>query len=202
MRIFLAGATGVLGGRLVPLLVAAGYRVAGMTRSADKAAELTAAGAEPVVCDVYDTAALIAAVTAFAPDLVMHQLTDLPDDPERIAQARAANARIRTEGTANLLAAAATVGTPRVIAQSVAWELGGEGQQAAEFLEESVLAADGVVLRYGRFYGPGTYNPDSMPDDPRIHVAEAAARTLLALDLTPGVYRLVDGSARDIEPVE
>ncbi|WP_306365592.1 NAD(P)-dependent oxidoreductase [Nocardia sp. CC227C] len=202
MRIFLAGATGVLGSRLVPLLIAAGYQVAGMTRSADKAAELTAAGARSVVCDVYDAAALTDAVAAYAPDLVMHQLTDLPDDPARIAEGRGANARIRIEGTRNLLAAAAAAGSPRVIAQSVAWELGGEGQRAAEFLEESVLAVDGVVLRYGQFYGPGTYYPDGMPDDPRIHVAEAAARTLLALDLTPGVYRLVDGSARDIEPVE
>ncbi|MCP9620628.1 Putative NADH-flavin reductase [Nocardia otitidiscaviarum] len=202
MRIFLAGATGVLGGRLVPLLIAAGYQVAGMTRSADKAAGLRAAGAEPVVCDVYDGAALTDAVVAYAPDLVMHQLTDLPDDPARIAEGRGANARIRVEGTRNLLAAAAAAGAPRVIAQSVAWELGGEGQRAAEFLEESVLAADGVVLRYGQFYGPGTYYPDGMPDDPRIHIDEAAARTLLALDLTPGVYRLVDGAARDIEPAE
>ncbi|WP_282782808.1 MULTISPECIES: NAD-dependent epimerase/dehydratase family protein [unclassified Nocardia] len=202
MRIFLAGATGVLGGRLVPLLIAAGYQVAGMTRSADKAAGVRAAGAEPVVCDVYDAAALTDAVVAYAPDLIMHQLTDLPDDPARIAEGRGANARIRVEGTRNLLAAAAAAGAPRVIAQSVAWELGGEGQRAAEFLEDAVLAVDGVVLRYGQFYGPGTYYPDDMPDDPRIHVAEAADRSLLALDLTPGVYRLVDGSARDIEPVE
>lgn len=202
MRIFLAGATGVLGIRLVPLLVAAGCEVAGMTRSAEKSERLVAAGATPVVCDVYDAAACIDAVVAYAPDMVMHQLTDLPDDPALIAEGRAANARIRVEGTKNLLAAAKAAGTKRFLAQSVAWELTGEGQDAKEFLESSVLDIGGVVLRYGQLYGPGTYYPDTLPDDPRIHVDEAAARTVMALDLTSGVYVVRDGSTTDFEPAE
>ncbi|MFI6867848.1 NAD-dependent epimerase/dehydratase family protein [Nocardia sp. NPDC050406] len=202
MRIFLAGATGVLGVRLVPLLAAAGCEVAGMTRSAEKADALAEAGATPVVCDVYDAAALTDAVVSYAPDMVMHQLTDLPDDPALLPEGRAANARIRVEGTRNLLAAAAAAGARRVLAQSVAWELAGAGQEAKEFLEKSVLDIGGVVLRYGRFYGPGTHYPDDLPEDPRIHVAEAAARTVLALDLSSGIYAVRDDSATDFEPVE
>ena len=90
MRIFLAGASGVLGVRLVPLLVANGHVVAGMTRSPEKVERLRALGAEPVVCDVYDVAALREAVTAFRPELVMHQLTDLPDEAD-LANAGDAN---------------------------------------------------------------------------------------------------------------
>lgn len=201
MRIFLAGATGVLGIRLVPLLVAAGCDVAGMTRSADKAAALAAAGATPVICDVYHVAALTDAVVGYAPDLVMHQLTDLPDDAAQLAAGRSANARIRMEGTTNLLAAAKAAGAKRVLAQSVAWELTGEGRDAKGFLESSVLETQGVVLRYGQFYGPGTYYPDTLPEDPRIHVDEAAARTVLALDLASGIYGVSEGSATDFEPV-
>ncbi|MCU1646542.1 MAG: NAD-dependent epimerase/dehydratase family protein [Nocardia sp.] len=201
MRIFLAGASGVLGSRLVPLLIAAGHDVAGMTRSPDKARLLAAAGAEPVVCDVFDAAALTAAVTDYAPELVMHQLTDLPDDAARLPEGRAANARIRQEGTANLLAAAEAAGASRIIAQSVAWEMTGEGQAAKEFLEKSVLEAGGVVLRYGQFYGPGTYYPDAPPEPPRIHLEEAAARTARALDLVSGLYELTDAEGPDFLPV-
>ncbi|MGY2061712.1 NAD(P)H-binding protein, partial [Nocardia gipuzkoensis] len=121
MRIFLAGASGVLGTRLTPLLIATGCEVAGMTRSPRKAELLAGLGAEPVVCDVYDAAALEQAVRAYAPDLVMHQLTDLPDSAEDLASGRTANARIRREGTANLLAAAQAAGVKRFLAQSVAW---------------------------------------------------------------------------------
>ncbi|NNH74608.1 NAD-dependent epimerase/dehydratase family protein [Nocardia uniformis] len=201
MRIFLAGATGVLGSRLVPLLIAAGYEVAGMTRSADRAAAVSEVGATPVVCDVYDAAALTEAVVAYAPDLVMHQLTDLPDDAAQLPESRAANARMRTEGTTNLLAAARAAGVKRVLAQSVAWTLDSDGQDAKEFLENAVLEAGGAVLRYGRFYGPGTHYPDEFPDAPRIHIDEAAARTVLALDLNCGSYQVIDGSASDFEPV-
>jgi len=161
-------------------------------------------GAEPVVCDVFDAAALERAVRAFEPDLVMHQLTDLPDSSADLAAGRAANARMRREGTANLLAAARAAGAERVLAQSVAWEMSGEGKSAKEFLEQSVLEFGGVVLRYGQFYGPGTYYPDAAdyPESPRIHVDEAAARTVLALDLRTGIYAVTDDGATDFEPVQ
>ncbi|MBY8862677.1 NAD(P)H-binding protein [Nocardia sp. CA2R105] len=204
MKIFLAGASGVLGSRLTPLLIATGCQVAGMTRSPEKAEMLAELGAEPVVCDVFDAAALEQAVRAYAPDLVMHQLTDLPDSAEDLAAGRAANARMRKEGTANLIAAAQAAGAKRFLAQSVAWEMSGEGQAAKEFLESSVLGLSGVVLRYGQFYGPGTYYPDgaALPDSPRIHVDEAAARTVLALDLGSGIYSLTDDGASDFVPVK
>ncbi len=98
-RAFLAGATGVIGIRLVPLLVGAGHEVAGMTRSHDKAAQIDALGAQPVICDAFHTASLLDAVSAFAPDLVMHQLSDLPDRADQIPEYSARNTRIRTEGT-------------------------------------------------------------------------------------------------------
>ncbi|MGX1811514.1 NAD-dependent epimerase/dehydratase family protein [Nocardia sp. NPDC055321] len=192
MRIFLAGASGVLGTHLVPLLVAAGHEVAGMTRSPAKAGPLAAAGATPVVCDAFDAPALTAAVVAYAPDLVMHQLTDLPDSAADLPAGRAANARIRHEGTANLLSAARAAGASRFIAQSVAWEMMGEGQAAKEFLESAVLAAGGVVMRYGQFHGPATYYPDTVPPDPRIALSEAAVRTARSLELPSGSYEITD----------
>lgn len=203
VRIFVAGATGVLGAGLTPLLISAGFEVAGMTRSSEKAAMLRESGAEPVVCDVYDAAALERAVRDYAPDLVMHQLTDLPDDAADLAAGRAANARMRREGTANLIAAAQTAGVKRFLAQSVAWDMSGEGQAAKEYLEESVLGIGGVVLRYGQFYGPGTYYPEpsAKPDPPRIHIAEATARTVVALDLASGVYAVTEDGRMDFEPV-
>ncbi|WP_278262056.1 NAD-dependent epimerase/dehydratase family protein [Nocardia sp. AG03] len=192
MRIFLAGATGVIGTRLLPLLIGAGHEVAGLTRSPAKADALRAAGAEPVVLDVYDAAALAAAVTAFAPELVLHQLTDLPDDVAELASSGEANARIRTEGTANLLAAAAAAGASRFLAQSIAWEPpAGRGAVIAAH-EAAVLDAGGVVLRYGQFYGPGTYYETTPPQPPRVHVDTAAARTLELLDAPTGTVVIVD----------
>ena len=119
MRVFLAGATGVIGIRLVPLLVGEGHEVSGMTRSPEKAPTIAALGAMPVVCDVFDATALVEAVVGFAPDLVIHQLTDLPDHLDELSDYVARNNRIRTEGTRNLLAAAAAVGA-RLLAQSIA----------------------------------------------------------------------------------
>jgi nucleoside-diphosphate-sugar epimerase len=192
MRIFLAGATGVVGVRLVPLLVAAGHVVAGMTRSQEKADGLVAIGAEPVVCDVYDAEALREAVLAFGAETVIHQLTDLPDDAASIPGFEAANARIRREGTRNLLAAARACGASRVVAQSVAWELGGDAGAAVQEHERAVLDAGGVVLRYGQFYGPGTYFDDEKPSPPRIHVDEAARRTLPALYAPTGLILITE----------
>jgi nucleoside-diphosphate-sugar epimerase len=193
MRIFLAGATGVIGLRLLPLLVAEGHQVAGMTRSPEKATAIRAVGAEPVVCDVFDVARLDAAVVAFRPDAVLQELTDLPDDEASVPDFRAANARIRREGTRNLLAAAEAAGAGRFLAQSTAWTIPGEAAVAKEELERSVLLAGGVVLRYGRFYGRGTYYETEPPPPPRIHVDDAARRTVEALDAPSGVLELVEG---------
>ena len=191
MRIFLAGASGVLGVRLLPLLVTKGHVVAGMTRSPGKVERLRALGAEPVVCDVYDAAALREAVTAFRPELVMHQLTDLPDDEASLTNAADANARIRREGTRNLLAAAEGAGARRFLAQSVAWELTGAGAAAKEELEGAVLGFGGVVLRYGQFYGSGTYHAEP-PDPPRTQIDEAARRTAALLDAPSGIVEIVE----------
>ena len=192
MRVFLAGASGVIGVRLIPLLVRDGHEVAGMTRSPGKAAALRELGAEPVVCDVFDAGALAQAVTAFGPELVMHQLTDLPDQVERIPEFAAGNNRIRTEGTRNLLAAAAQAGATRFLAQSIAWIPPAGGEAVAEH-ERLVLAAGGVVIRYGTFYGPGTYSgADRVPPPPRIQVDEAARRTVALLTAPSGVVVVTD----------
>lgn len=188
MRIFVAGASGVLGVRIVPLLVAGGHAVAAMTRTPAKAASLVDLGAQPVVCDVYDLGALRQAMGHFHPDLVLDELTDLADDPRRIDAA--ANARIRVEGTRNVLAAA---GAARVLSQSVAWPLRGDGQVAVEEHERLVRESGGVIIRYGQLYGPGTYHETAPESGPRIHIDEAARRTLEALGLPAGsVLTLVE----------
>jgi len=192
LRIFVAGASGVIGTRLVPLLVADGHTVAGMTRSEAKAQRLRELGAEPVVCDVFDADALVAAVVDFGAEAIVHQLTDLPDDPSKLAEGRAANARIRHEGTRNLMAAARAADTTRIVAQSVAWEMSGDGLAAVEYLEGSVLGAGGVVIRYGQLYGPGTYYETEPPPPPRVHVDDAARRTVPALDAQPGIIVVTD----------
>lgn len=187
MRIFVAGASGVIGVRLVPLLVGAGHTVAGMTRTRDRADLLRGLGAEPVVCNAYDAPALSTAVGAFDPDVVVHQLTDLPDDPARIPELGAANSRMRREGTANLLAAVRAASIAHVLAQSVAWPLPGDAGAAVAEHEWAVLDAGGVVVRYGQFYGPGTYYVDRPPSGPRIDVEEAARRTVPLLTAPSGV---------------
>lgn len=177
MRIFVAGATGVIGVRLVPLLLGAGHSVAGLTRS--QAAVVEALGAQPIVADAYDATGLREAVKAYAPDLVINELTDLPDDEAALDSARAGNRRMRTEGTRNLLAAAPGI---RTIAQSTAFPAAG-----IEEHEALILDAGGVLLRYGQFYGPGTwYSDDQPPEPPRVHVDEAAQCTFEALDAPPG----------------
>ncbi|HEY5272457.1 MAG TPA: NAD-dependent epimerase/dehydratase family protein [Acidimicrobiales bacterium] len=194
MRVFLAGASGVIGTRLTALLTAAGHDVAGMTRSPEKAATISALGAAAVVCDVFDNRALRAAVVDFRPDVVLHELTDLPDDVARIAEYGASNARIRREGTRNLIAAAKAARASRFLAQSVAWQLPGDAGLATADLESAVLAAAGVVLRYGQFYGPGTYHESHLPDGPRIEINEAAIRTVAALDAPSGVVVISETS--------
>ena len=196
MRIFVAGASGVIGSRLVPLLVADGHAVAGMTRSTHKADLLRELGAEPVICDVFDADALTRAVIAFAPDIVFDQLTDLPDNAADIPAFSDRNNRIRGEGTRNLLAVAAAASAGPVIAQSISWELPGEsGRAATAEHERAVLRAGGVVIRYGQLYGPGTYYETTQPEPPRVHVDDAARQTVPAIGVPAGVTIVVDDRA-------
>ena len=196
MRVFVAGGSGVIGIRLVPLLVEAGHTVAGMTRSPDKAGRLRELGAEPVVCDVFDINALTSAMTAFAPDVLFHQMTDLPDSAADLAKFADRNDRMRAAGTSNLLAAAAAARVERILAQSISWELPSADRRrgTAEF-ERAVLQAGGVVIRYGQFYGPGTYYEASPPAPPRIHVDDAARQSMLTLSAPPGLTVVVDDRA-------
>ena len=179
MKVFLAGATGALGKRLIPLLIEQGHTVVGTTRSEDKAALLWDLGAKPVVVDALDRAAVIAAVAAEKPDAIIHQLTALANaDFRRFEKTFELTDRLRTEGIDNLLAAAEAAGVERFVAQSYAgWPYARTGSQvkteddpldpqpakqtrrtldAIRHLETAVVGAGGIVLRYGGFYGPGT----------------------------------------------
>jgi nucleoside-diphosphate-sugar epimerase len=180
VRVFLAGATGVIGSRLLPRLLVEGHEVTAMTRSPERGERLTAAGAVAVIADALDEQAVRAAVGRARPQAVIHQLTALPKriDPRRIERDFALNDRLRDEGTRILASAAGEVGAERLIAQSIAfmYEPGAPGAihdeddpllgepppsfarsaAAVKALERTVLAAGGTVLRYGYFYGPGT----------------------------------------------
>jgi len=235
MRVFLAGGTGVIGRRLVPMLLAAGHHVTAMTRTPAKGDALRASGAEAVVADALDAEALRAAVADARPDAVIHQLTSLPQriDPRRIEHDFALNDRLRTEGTHNLVQAAQAAGAGRILAQSIAFtyapgpagtvhdeqdplllDAPGPYQRSAKAiveLERTVLGADGVVLRYGYFYGPGSAisRRGSMGQDVSrrrlpivgrgagvwsfVHVDDAARATVLALTHGgAGPYNVVD----------
>jgi nucleoside-diphosphate-sugar epimerase len=236
MRVFVAGATGLIGSRVVRLLIDAGHEVSAVARSEDKADRLRALGANVAVADVFDAELLRGAMMG-DPEVVMHQLTALPDrlDDGEAAARFAANDRVRVDGTRALVAAAAAVGAQRVIAQSIAFAYapvgdwvkdegaplhldapspwGGSVGAVAE-LERQVLEArgmDGVVLRYGALYGPGTWlDPDggTVAENVRrgstpligsgegmqsfTHVDDAAAAAVAALDSAPGTYNVVD----------
>lgn len=193
MRIFLAGATGVIGQRLVPRLVEAGHIVGGLTRSAGKAELLRQLGAQPILCDVFDREALFQAVHDFKPEVVLNELTDLPDDAAQIPQYAERNARIRTAGNQNLIEAARQSGSPKILVQSVAWPLSNQSAASAiAELERAVLAEGGVVLRYGMFYGPGTYYAQKPNLEPRVHVDRAAEQTVAALTAPTGVVVITD----------
>jgi nucleoside-diphosphate-sugar epimerase len=180
-RVFLAGATGAIGKRLTPLLRQGGTVVFGTTRTAARASELRSTGIEPIIVDVFDAPVLTRAMVEVAPQVVVHQSTDLAliHDQSRLGEALTRNARLRTEGTHNLVAAALEAGARRLIAQSIAWvygpdpephteadplDLGAGGTaaitvQGVVALEQAVLTAppfEGIVLRYGWLYGPGT----------------------------------------------
>jgi nucleoside-diphosphate-sugar epimerase len=218
MRIFLAGASGAIGRRLTPLLIAAGHDVTGTTRSAAKAADMKATGIAAVVVDVFDAAVLRDAVIGAHPDVVIHQLTDLPRvfDRERFKASLVANARVRIEGTANLVVAARAAGARRLIAQSIAFSYAdglephresdplapAEGDspsavsaRGVRALEAAVLDAsgtDGIVLRYGRLYGPGTWSEAATGRAP-LHVDAAAQAALLVVTRgSPGVYNVAE----------
>lgn len=191
MRIFLAGATGVIGVHLTPLLAQAGHQVVGMTRTPEKLERLRELGAEPVLCDVFDLERLKQAVAGARADMVMHQLTDLPDAADQLPAFRERNDRIRTEGTRNLLAAARAAGVTRFIAQSISWEPAG-GAEAVQEHERAVLDAGGVVLRYGQLYGAGTFYEEEPPPPPRIHIEAAVRRTVELLDAQTGAIVLTD----------
>lgn len=216
-RIFFAGAGGAVGRRLCPLLVQEGWQVTGTTRSVEKSAAIHVMGVEPVVVDVFDPDALKAAVARARPDIVLHQLTDLPYSvpPVQMAEARLRNARLREIGTRNLAEAALAAGVRRMIAQSVAFayapgpmpyredaplnvdapdEASRISARAVAALEQQVLDAPwvGIVLRYGRFYGPGT-GVDSPPPGGPVHIdaaADAAHRALTRGDR--GVYNIAE----------
>jgi nucleoside-diphosphate-sugar epimerase len=215
MKIFLAGAAGVVGRPLCVLLRRAGHDVVGTTRSETNAAALRALGVTPAIVNVYDAEALTQAMAAARPDVVIHQITDLPDtlDPDAPASVFDENARVRVEGTRNLMAAAAACGVKRVIAQSIAFvyapkdglhvesdPLLGEGPYAKTVegviaLESGVQAVpgiEGVVLRYGGFYGPGTWF-DAPTGPCPVHVEAAAQAALLALTRgAPGIYNVAE----------
>lgn len=195
MKIFLAGATGVIGVRLIPLMLAEGHAVAAMTRTPSKMNELRAAGVSPVLCDLFDPEALVAAVTEFRPDVVMHQVTDLPDRLEELSEFLPRNNRVRSEGTRNLLAAAQAANASGFVAQSIAWR-GGPGSGAVvDAHENAVVGAGGTVLRYGMFYGPGTFYGSEPPPHPRIHVDEAARRTMPFLAGPRGIFTITEDDA-------
>lgn len=215
MKIFVAGATGVIGQRLVALLVRAGHGVTGTTRSGAKVPLLESMGAAPAVVDVFDAEALADVVRAAAPDVIVHQLTDLPDvdDPSARDDVRVRNARLRRDGTRNLMAAARAAGVPRVIAQSIAFayapgrvphseddpldaagasKVSVEGVMALESAVLNTSGIEGLVLRYGRLYGPGTWTETVAPP-PALHADAAAEAALLAVSRgAPGAYNIAE----------
>jgi nucleoside-diphosphate-sugar epimerase len=241
MRVFVAGATGAIGERLVPQLVERGHEVIGTSRSPEKAVRLRAQGAEPAVLDLLNPRAVREAITAAQPNAIVHQATALAEtiDFKHFDRSFAPTNRLRTAGTDALLAAARESGVRRFVAQSYAgWPYARndgpvkteedpldpspvptmhETLAAIRYLEQAVVEAGGVALRYGGFYG--------LPDDPQIelvrkrrfpivgdgegilsfvHLDDAAAATVLALeDAASGIYNIVDDEpapAREVLP--
>lgn len=214
-RIFIAGASGAVGRRLCRLLVADGFEVTGMTRSPDKVPMLHALGVQPVVVDVFDEASLIEAVREARPEIVIHQLTDLPPAlaTDEMAAARVRTAHIRETGTRHLIAAALAAGADRLIAQSVAFAYApgplpyeesaplnledpafSVTARAVASLERQVLEAPlaGLVLRYGKFYGPGT-GFDQAPAGGALHVDDAAHAARWAIERGErGIYNIAE----------
>lgn len=239
MKIFIAGASGAIGSQLVPQLVARGHEVVGTTRSAAKTGALRALGAEPVIVDALDPDSVADAVAKAEPEVVVHQLTALsgPPDFRHVKRMAAATNRLRTEGTDHLLAAARAVGVRKFVAQSnSSWmeRTGGpaadengriepnppadaeEGVAALRHLEKAVTGitwAEGIALRYGGFYGPGTgieAAPDAVMAElirkrkfpivgggagvwSLVHITDAASATVAVIERgLPGIYHVAD----------
>jgi nucleoside-diphosphate-sugar epimerase len=237
VRVLLAGATGVIGRALLPVLLEQGHQVTAMTRSPEKLERLRSDGAEPLLADALDADAVREGFEKARPEAVINQLTSIPQriNPRTMVRDFAENDRLRVEGTANLVAAARAVGASRLLAQSIAFAyapgppgtihreqdpLVPEAKAPKPFrrsaaaiaaLERSVLDANGVVLRYGYFYGPGSAisREGSMAREIRrrrmpivgsgagvwsfIHVQDAARATVAALELQgPAVLNVVD----------
>jgi nucleoside-diphosphate-sugar epimerase len=237
MRVFVAGASGAIGRPLLPQLIATGHEVTGTTRTEEGAETIRAAGARPAICDALDAQALHAAVIEAGPEVVVHHLTALPQrfDP-RDKEIYAPTNRLRSDGTRTLLDAARAAGARRLICQSIAFAyapgsqpevkdedaplaLGapppfGDAVRTIDEMERAVVGTeglDGLVLRYGWFYGPGTYYADdgSMAADVRrrrfpiigkgtglfsfVHVDDAASATVAAVERgASGIYNIVD----------
>lgn len=222
MRIFVAGATGVVGRRMVPMLLAAGHQVTALTRSTAGAERVRAWGAEPVLGDALNAAEVHAAVLGARPDVVVHQLTDLA------VRDTAANSVLRVQGTRHLADAAEVAGVRRSVAQSIAWAYAPGDLPAGEDVpldldapeprrtsvagvaaleEQTARAPEWVVLRYGLLYGPGTWywGDAAMADAARggtlaatgdvasfVHVDDAAAAAVLAMEWPSGAVNVCD----------
>ncbi len=213
--VFVAGASGAIGRRLCRLLAGDSWSVIGTTRSTEKLSYLRAIGVEPVIVDVFNEELLHDAISTARPDVIIHQLTDLPPalDPAKMPEAIIRNARVREIGTHNLVAAAIAAGVKRMVAQSIAFayepgpipyledsplNLNDPGfsltARAVASLEEQVLGApfEGVILRYGRLYGPGT-GFDKPPTSVPLHVDAAADAARRAINRgKAGVYNVAE----------
>jgi nucleoside-diphosphate-sugar epimerase len=237
VKVFVAGATGAIGRPLIKALTREGHNAFGMVRSQDSGASLSKAGAEPVIADALDVASVRDAVASVQPDVILNELTSLPAHytPTEMEAATERDARVRLEGNKNLIAAARQAGVRRFLVQSTGFWYGpGEGladeearlafdaspgvasgvQRYAE-LEAMTLGQpdfEGVALRYGFFYGPGTWfaRDGDIGDQVReqqvpiigegrgvwswVHIDDAAEATVKVLDKAPGVYNIVDDS--------
>ncbi len=235
MKVFLAGASGAIGRRLVPQLLEAGHEVTGMTRMEAGAEQIRGAGAGAVVCDAFDRERLGSALGEAAPEVVIHQLTALPQDYDIRKIDYGPTNRLRTEGTRNLIEASRAAGARRMLAQSITFLIAPEGERVRdedarpysdapapfdtgvaatvemEHLVTGTPGLDGLVLRYGFFYGPGTYYAADgyLAEETRkrrqpivgggggvfsfCHVDDAASATVAAVERgAPGVYNVCD----------